>query len=172
MAYRVRRSEGELTLASGEEVVKAWKAGLIRATDQIFSDDTEVSVPAGEFPGIKPLGIRVRTAEGELAFESLYDVDKAWKVGLVDPEDEIIEGSREGSIKAKDHPNLTRGEPDRSFFGAGHPIRVGLIVAFGIAAMIAYRNGKFTLALGLAFLVAAQMGLLTWLATRPKVLGH
>ena len=170
MAYRVRRASGDLPLASADEVVKAWRGGLVQLDDEVLEEGQSSGVKAREFPGIKPPEVRVRTAEGELAFGSLYEVQKAWKVGLVSPEDEVVEADRPAPVRVKDHPKLHKPEPDRGFFPAYHPIRVGLAIATALFGLIAYSRANLPLAGVLAIAAALQMSSITYVAfKRPAV---
>ncbi|GMU62777.1 MAG: hypothetical protein AMXMBFR34_45400 [Myxococcaceae bacterium] len=49
---------------------------------------------------------RVRSKEGELEYESFGQVEKAWLLGLIDPEDEILEEGHERWRKANTFPLL------------------------------------------------------------------
>jgi hypothetical protein len=50
----------------------------------------------------------VRTKEGELKFGSFGEVEKAWLLGLVEPDDEVLEEGHEKWRKASSFPLLLR----------------------------------------------------------------
>jgi hypothetical protein len=49
---------------------------------------------------------RVKTKEGELEYQSFGQVEKAWLLGLIDPDDEILEEGRTKWRKASTFPLL------------------------------------------------------------------
>ena len=49
---------------------------------------------------------RVRTQEGELEFQSFGEVEKAWLMGLVGPDDELLEDGKTMWRKASSFPLL------------------------------------------------------------------
>ena len=48
----------------------------------------------------------VRTPEGELTFQSFGEVEKAWLMGLVGPDDELLEDGKTMWRKASSFPHL------------------------------------------------------------------
>ena len=49
---------------------------------------------------------RVRTPEGELEFQSFGEVERAWLMGLVGPDDELLEDGKTMWRKASSFPHL------------------------------------------------------------------
>ncbi len=49
---------------------------------------------------------RVRTQEGELEFQSFGEVERAWLMGLVGPDDELLEDGKTTWRKASSFPHL------------------------------------------------------------------
>lgn len=93
----------------------------------------------------------VRNQDGALDFPTLADVERAWRMGLVGPDDELRADGQTRWQKASEHPAL------RSSPRAGHPKRTGLpslnlalVVAFAIAALVLLAIGQWTFGLVLA----------------------
>jgi hypothetical protein len=57
---------------------------------------------------------RVRSADGEVKFEQFADLEKAYRGGLVDPADEVLEEGREKWVKAGAIKLLAGSEPKAS----------------------------------------------------------
>lgn len=53
---------------------------------------------------------RVRSKEGELQYESFGQVEKAWLLGLIDPDDEILEEGHTKWRRADSIPLLVKAE--------------------------------------------------------------
>lgn len=53
---------------------------------------------------------KVRTPEGELQFQSFGEVERAWLMGLVGPEDELLEDGKTTWRKANTFPLLVQAQ--------------------------------------------------------------
>ena len=103
------------------------------------------------------MGYRVRNADGELSFPSLADVAKAYRNGLVDPDDEVLDERGGGWRKASSILVLRqeRAQTERK----GPPWRAIVVLALLLAAVWVAAAGHWYTALALA--LAATLGLST-----------
>lgn len=105
---------------------------------------------------------RVRTADGELAFPSLAEVERAYSLGLVGPEDEVREEGAQAWRKAGSLPVLARARPQKGG-GAGargQPLRILLALALSLVALyllLQEAAGVRLLGVGLALVVAGVL---------------
>lgn len=103
---------------------------------------------------------RVRTADGELAFPSLGDVERAYAMGLVGPEDEVREDGASTWRKAGSLPVLARSRA-----ATARPARaqhLPILVAVGLSLLALYlilrdEPGTRLLGAGLALVVAGLL---------------
>jgi hypothetical protein len=105
----------------------------------------------------------VRTADGELAFPSLADVERAYSLGLVGPEDEVREDGAQAWRKAGSLPVLARSRaaarPAAGRRAAQHlPILVAVALSL-LALWLILREdpGMRLLGAGLALVVAGLL---------------
>ncbi|MBF5041314.1 cell division protein CrgA [Aggregicoccus sp. 17bor-14] len=81
-----------------------------------------------------PTSYRVRTPDGELDFPSLLDVERAYAVGLVGPEDEVREEGSEKWRRAASLPALARSRPaPAATDGGSRSQRVPILLAVGLS---------------------------------------
>lgn len=82
---------------------------------------------------------KVRTPEGELEFQSFGEVEKAWLMGLVGPEDELLEDGKTMWRKASSFPLLVqaRRSGEQAWGGSWFLWTViGILLASGTAWLI------------------------------------
>ncbi len=106
------------------------------------------------------MGWTVRNADGSLDFESLGDVEKAYRIGLVEPTDELREHGKESWGLAGDHPALRHSAPKPRGFAGSRGLLLGTAsgVAVAIAALVFIVRGQW--AVGLALAAATALFLL------------
>ena len=105
----------------------------------------------------KPMGFRVRTPDGELAYPTLLEVERAFHLGLVDAEDEVIDEETGAVHRAKQHPSLAPPPPRRFWQNqAAQPARVAVASSLALAALLAGATQQWWLA-GPAAVAAAFM---------------
>lgn len=97
----------------------------------------------------------VRTPEGSLDFASLTDVARAYRAGLVEPEDELREGMGPW-VKAGTHPVLRSEAPRRKTDWSAHAPFL-LAAALSLAAFVSLAMGNWVLALLLAAVASAML---------------
>lgn len=103
----------------------------------------------------------VRTPDGELHFDSLYDVEKAWRSGLISHDDEIAEAGKPGWTKAGSMKVLQHAsKADASTQSAGklQSFWIVLVVILSVAALVLMAQSRLLVGGGLA--VAAAIVLL------------
>jgi hypothetical protein len=107
----------------------------------------------------------VRNQDGELDFPTFADVAKAYRQGLVDPEDEVREEGATAWRKAGALPELrgARLDASPSIWKRSQAFSIALAVVLGLAAM--YVMSKMSVWVGIALLLADGM-LLIRIATR------
>jgi hypothetical protein len=104
---------------------------------------------------------RVRTPDGELDFPSLGDVERAYAMGLVGPEDEVREEGKEAWRKAGSLPVLARARPTKAPAAAGAQ-RLQILLAVGLSLLALWllvrdNPGTRLLGVGLALVVAGLL---------------
>ena len=57
---------------------------------------------------------KVRTREGELDYANIAELSQAWQLGLLDPEDEVLEEGKEKWRKAGTLPFLVQFSPRKT----------------------------------------------------------
>src|SRR4051812_10210039 len=111
------------------------------------------------------MGYRVRSADGELHFPGIYDVEKAWMQGLVDPDDEIIEDGKSSGPLAKEHPYLTRQPARRQArFPSAQTLRTLFVAVMGVAALCFWQLSHLGLVLKLAIVAVMVLVMLASLS--------
>jgi hypothetical protein len=99
---------------------------------------------------------RVRTEDGELIYPTIAELSKAWHLGMVDPEDEVLEEGKEKWRKAGTLPFLVQFSP-RATPLIDRKVRL-LVAAACLTAMFAvYWVVKGQLAWGALFGLGAAM---------------
>jgi hypothetical protein len=93
------------------------------------------------------MAYRVRSPEGELRFAHFAEIANAYRQGLVDPEDVILEEGKEKGIMAKEHPVLRGSAPGAPKVALQHPLRIGLACVLGLGALLAWNHGGWPLTL-------------------------
>jgi hypothetical protein len=104
---------------------------------------------------------RVRTADGELSFPSLADVERAYAMGLVGPEDEVREDGAGTWRRAGSLPVLARSRPTARPATALAQ-RLPILIAVGLSLLALYlilrdEPGTRLLGVGLALVVAGLL---------------
>jgi hypothetical protein len=107
------------------------------------------------------LSYRVRTPDGELAFPSLAEVERAYAMGLVGPEDEVREEGAGAWRKAGSLPVLARSRPSARSRD-GRTQRLPILLAVGLSLLALYlilqeAPGTRLLGAGLALVVAGLL---------------
>ena len=115
----------------------------------------------------------VRTPQGSLDFETLGDVARAYRNGLVSPEDEVREHGRETWRRADSIPALrsarptpTRGLPRSMLAGVVLPVALALFALFLMA------KGEWLFALLIAVGVSLFMMRMTRRTAGPRRTFH
>ena len=115
------------------------------------------------------MAFTVRRAEGSLQFESLGDIERAYRLGLVAPEDEVLEHGAPEWRRADSIPALRRGAPPRA--SALTPqLKLSLVLALvlGAAALMCLAKGLWLMALLLALVLSVGLMHFTVKAAAPK----
>lgn len=104
---------------------------------------------------------RVRSKEGELEYESFGQVEKAWLLGLIDPDDEILEEGHTKWRKANTIPLLVNARRSGEQVWVGSWFAWTLIgVAGGTIALVLLNSSSWTQRIAgvvVAFVVAGLM---------------
>ncbi len=113
---------------------------------------------------------RVRTPDGEVGFDSLNEISKGLMAGLVDLDDELLEGDSPVVKKVGDLPILAHGarKPPPKDGGGVSKLLLGAAVGLGGAAIILLAKGQYTLAVVAALLTTALLTRITQAAFRRK----
>ena len=80
---------------------------------------------------------RVRTKEGELSYPTIAELSQAWQLGMVDPEDEVLEDGKQMWRKAGTLPFLVQFSP-RGTPLLDRKIRLLVVTALCMAMMAVY----------------------------------
>jgi hypothetical protein len=89
------------------ELLAGQRPALATATDSARGPSPEPQLRNGvEMGNPQPMKFTVRTQDGELTFGSFGEVEKAWLLGLVGPEDELLEEGKSKWRKASSYPYL------------------------------------------------------------------
>ncbi|HSP78053.1 MAG TPA: hypothetical protein VLQ93_05965 [Myxococcaceae bacterium] len=116
------------------------------------------------------MGYRVRTPDGELGYESLYEVERAYALGLVGPEDEVLEEGKSTWRKASSIPALARSKPSgRELGDRTQLLTILAVVALGLGALVlifSESTNRRLLGITLALVVSALLGRVTLKAFR------
>ena len=112
---------------------------------------------------------RVKTQDGELNFESLLDIEKAWNQGLIEAHDEVFEpgdpqGKKAGSLQVLQHASAHR-QKDKS---QKHSFMLLLSIGLSGLAFWFYAVNKPVLAMALAFVVASLLFSVSMTAFKRK----
>jgi len=98
---------------------------------------------------------RVRTPDGELSYPTLLDVERAFHLGLVDPEDEVVDEATGSVYRAGEHPSLAPPPPRRFWQNqTAQPARVAVALSLALAALLAGATQQWWLALPAAAVAA------------------
>lgn len=79
---------------------------------------------------------RVRSAEGELEYQSFGQIEQAWLMGLVEPSDEILEEGHTTWRRADSYPLLKRARRDGDDVWTGSWFLWAVIGVFGATAAL------------------------------------
>ncbi len=98
------------------------------------------------------MGWTVRNGDGALDFQTLGDVEKAYRLGLVEPGDELREHGRDQWMRAGDHPALRHSAPKQRGFAGSRGLMLGSVggVAVALAALFFIARGQWAVGLALA----------------------
>ncbi len=101
------------------------------------------------------MAFRVRTPDGELSYPTLLEVERAFHLGLVDPEDEVVDEATGAVYRAREHPSLSPPPPRRFWHNrAAQPARMAVALALALAALLAGATQQWWLALPAAVVAA------------------
>jgi len=106
------------------------------------------------------MNYRVRSPEGEMDFPSLYEVAKALRQGLVDPEDQLLSPGEVTPVRVGDHPALRGHHPapaGQGLLGGAARLELGATVAAGLAAITGILSGWNHWVVGGCVVVAAYL---------------
>ena len=97
----------------------------------------------------------VKNEDGALDFPTLADVERAYRMGLVEPDDLLQEHGREAWRRAGDHPALQTSAPQKRS-GMSRPLLLGtlLAVALSLVALVLIARGQWALGLAMAAAVS------------------
>jgi len=106
---------------------------------------------------------KVRNKDGELEYLSFGQVEQAWLMGLIDPEDEVLEEGKTKWRKAGSIPLLVqaRRSGEQVWMGTWF-IWVLAGVIGGTIALYLFQTGQYLFGFILAFAVASVMVHITW----------
>lgn len=119
---------------------------------------------------MRAMPYRVRTKEGELSYGTIAELSKAWQLGLLEPEDEVLEEGKEKWRKAGTLPFLVQFSP-RPTPLLDRKIRFYVVTALCLATVAVYWTVKGMLgfaALAGFLAAAASMALVRETWTRKK----
>jgi hypothetical protein len=105
------------------------------------------------------MGYVVRTQDGELVYPSLYDVERAYAQGLVDPEDDVREEGASTWRKAGTLPALAgarRTSMDASRLTQLLPV-LGVVVLGGAALKFLFQDSMSLRLVGIVLTLAASL---------------
>lgn len=112
----------------------------------------------------------VRTPEGSLDFETIADVARAYRNGLVGPDDELSERGQAKWRKASAHPALSSISDTTKESRSQTPMLIPTLLAVVLAGAALYclAIGQWVLGLVLAFAVAASLMRFSRRALAPR----
>jgi hypothetical protein len=97
------------------------------------------------------MGWTVKNEDGSLEFPTLADVERAYRMGLVEPSDQLREHGKNHWSPAGEHPALRHSAPRKK---SALPARVwlgsGLAVALAVVALVLIARGSWALGLAIA----------------------
>src|SRR5689334_7398992 len=97
---------------------------------------------------------KVRNQEGELEFQSFGEVERAWLMGLVGPEDELLEDGKTMWRKANTFPHLVNARrTGEQAWGGSWFLWTVMGIMLGSSAMWLIRDGYY--------LAGGTLGLMT-----------
>ena len=100
----------------------------------------------------------VRTKEGELQYGSFGEVERAWLMGLVEPDDELLEEGHTKWRRADSYPVLLRARrTGEQAWGGAWFLWAVFAILLGSLALYLLKQGQYLLGLGTAFAVVSVM---------------
>ena len=101
---------------------------------------------------------KVRTPEGELQFQSFGEVEKAWLMGLVGPDDELLEDGKTTWRKASSFPLLVHARrTGEQAWGGTWFLWTVMGILFGSGALWLLKEGQYLFGVMLGFATALVM---------------
>src|SRR6266446_6504586 len=95
---------------------------------------------------------KVRTPEGELQFQSFGEVEKAWLMGLVGPDDELLEDGKQSWRKASSFPLLVNARrTGEQAWGGSWFLWTVMGILSGSGALWLLRDGQYLYGVCLGF---------------------
>lgn len=112
---------------------------------------------------------KVRNKDGELEYLSFGQVEQAWLMGLIEPEDEILEEGKTKWRKAGSIPVLVqaRRSGDQVWRGTWFVWVLGGVIG-GSIALYLLQSGDYVMGFVVAFAVASVMLHVTWKAYQKQ----
>jgi len=106
---------------------------------------------------------RVKTKDGELEYLSFGQVEQAWLMGLIEPEDEILEEGKTKWRKAGSIPLLAqaRRSGEQVWMGTWFVWVLAGVIG-GTIALYLFQQGDWLFGFIVAFAVASVMIHITW----------
>lgn len=104
---------------------------------------------------------RVRTPEGELEYENLLEVERAYVSGLVEPEDEVLEEGGTLWRKAATIPALVRAR-STGVRSNSQLLSIVFAAVAGLFALLLLKMGYGLWALAPALIAASMAGRVTY----------
>ncbi len=99
----------------------------------------------------------VKNDDGALDFQTLADVERAFRMGLVEPDDLLQEHGKNTWRRAGDHPVLQSSAPKkRALLSMPKPVLLGTVLAVGLAlvAFVLIARGQWAMGLAVAAAVS------------------
>jgi len=101
---------------------------------------------------------RVRTPEGELEYQSFGEVEQAWLMGLVGPDDELLEDGKTNWRKASSFPLLVHARrTGEQAWGGTWFLWTVIGILLGSAALWLLKEGQWLYGGTLGFMTAMVM---------------
>lgn len=111
----------------------------------------------------------VRTPQGSLDFPTFADVERAYRNGLVDPQDEVREHGKTQWRRADSYPLLRQASKRRSGSGLSKPmwLGVGMALVMAFVALYMMAVGQWVVAFVLALALSTWLFRFTRRVQRP-----
>ncbi len=114
------------------------------------------------------MAYRVRTPDGELRFESLYDIERAFAQGLVDENDEVNENDAPTWRKVSAIPALRHTRPPPKVVPVWRTPMVLLPLAGALVALYLLAKGYWYWGMAVVLIVSAAFTHVTYKAFKKR----